>query len=88
MYQTTPCWGLATESSSNDKIVYDGILSESFNISVFMRKAFDVACIAALSVHSLSVDMFETYLSKLPATKFLYRFEFLITSCTASSLTL
>ena len=87
MYPTTTCWGLATESSPNGKIVYDGILSESFNISMLMRKAFEVACIAALSAHSLSVDKFETYLSKFPATKFLYRFEFLITSCAASSLT-
>ena len=65
MYPTTTCWGLATESSSNGKIAYDGILSESFNISMLMRKAFEVACIAALSAHSLSVDKFETYLSKL-----------------------
>ena len=72
MYPTTTCWGLATESSSNGKIVYDGILSESFNISMLMWKAFEFACVAALSAHSLSVDKFETYLSKLPATKFLY----------------
>ena len=65
MYPTTTCWGLATESSSNGKIVYDGILSESFNISMLMWKAFEFACIAALSAHSLSVDKFETYLSKL-----------------------
>ena len=66
--------GLATESSSNGKIMYDGILSESFSISMLMRKAFEV-------------DKFETYLSKLPASKLLYRFEFLITSCTGYSLT-
>ena len=52
--------------------MYDGILSESFNISMLMQKAFEVACIAALSAHSVSVDKFETYLSKLPATKLLY----------------
>ena len=86
MYPTTTCWGLATESSPNGKFVYDGIHSESFNISMLMRKEFEVACIAALSAHSLSVDKFEKYLSKLLATKFLYRFEFL-TFCTASSLT-
>ena len=54
MYPTTTCWGLATESLSNGKIVYDGILSESFNISMLTRKALEVACIAALSAHSLS----------------------------------
>ena len=87
MSPTATCWGLATESSSNGKIAYDGILSESFNISMLMRKAFDVACIAAVPTHSLSVDKFKTYLSKLPARKFLYRLEFLKTSCTTSSLT-
>ena len=55
MYPTTTSFQLATESSSNGKIVYDGILSESFNISVLMRKAFEIACIAALSAHSLSI---------------------------------
>ena len=55
MYPTTTSFRLATESSSNGKIVYDGILPESFNISVLMRKAFEVACIAALSAHSLSI---------------------------------
>ena len=86
MYSATTCWGLATESSSNGKIVSDGFLSESFNISMLMQKTFEVTSIGALSAHSLSADKFETYLSKLPATKFLYRFWFLITSCTASSL--
>ena len=77
--------GSTTESWSNGKIVYDGILSEAFNISMLMRKTFEVACIAALSAHSLSVDKFETYLSKLPATKFPYRFDFLMISYPASS---
>ena len=87
MHPTTIGWGLVTESTSNGKIVYDGVLSESLNISVLMLKALEVACIASLSAHSLSAAKFETYLLKLPAAKFLYRFEFLIASCTASSLT-
>ena len=86
MYPATTCWGLATECSSNGKIVYDGFLSESFNILMLIPKAFEVACIGAISAHSLSADKFETYLSKLPTAKFLYRFWFLITSCTASPL--
>ena len=65
MYPATTCWGLATEFLSNGKIVYDGFLSESFNILMLMPKTFEVACVGALSAHSLSVDKFETHLSKL-----------------------
>ena len=50
-------------SSSNGKIMSDGILSESFNISMLMRKAFKITYMAALSAHSLSADKFETYLT-------------------------
>ena len=74
MYLRTTFSRLATESSSNGKIVYNDILSESFNISVRMWKTFEVTCTAALSAHSLFVDKFQTYLSKLPATKILCRF--------------
>ena len=55
MYPTTTCLRLATESSSNGKIVYDDILSEPFNISMLMRKAFEVACIDAYQPHLLSI---------------------------------